>query len=370
MFRAGGFSIDLTHHAMHAMGSRMLGFSQELFNDQTDTDPQMEAEMFAAMSATYPSSPSSTSRSRTTTRRSSAPDATTSSSSSSRSTWCSTAWNGAGSPSERRPGVATLDDVARFVLGLPEVAEEDRRENPRLVGRWEVVRVGTTVHEGRPESGSATRRRRRKDVAVRVDGLLEEGGRARREPPGLLPVRHFDGSPAVLFVLRKVAAGPLREALVDGWLACAPRALAGATRAAPLMVERDERRRRLSHEAPPGATGRVRRGTTRRLCRPALERSRDRPPVVVRSRHGLRAVRPGGRLVRAEVAGAHLGCVARCSWSRSMSPVMDEACTKAIAPRERRRLIKRLDRPRHHDRAEPWLEDVCERDPRGPARTR
>ncbi len=55
MFRAGGFTIDLTHHAMHAMGSRMLGFSQELFNDQTDTDPQMEAEMFAAMSATYPS---------------------------------------------------------------------------------------------------------------------------------------------------------------------------------------------------------------------------------------------------------------------------------------------------------------------------
>ena len=45
MFRAGGFSIDLTHHAMHAMGSRMMGFSQELFNDQSDTDPAMEAEM-------------------------------------------------------------------------------------------------------------------------------------------------------------------------------------------------------------------------------------------------------------------------------------------------------------------------------------
>ncbi|MEV1158784.1 TetR/AcrR family transcriptional regulator C-terminal domain-containing protein [Micromonospora chokoriensis] len=31
-FRAGGFSVDLTHHVMHAMGSRILGFSQELFD--------------------------------------------------------------------------------------------------------------------------------------------------------------------------------------------------------------------------------------------------------------------------------------------------------------------------------------------------
>ena len=37
MFRTGGFSIDLTHHAMHAMGSRLLGFSQELFEDSPGT---------------------------------------------------------------------------------------------------------------------------------------------------------------------------------------------------------------------------------------------------------------------------------------------------------------------------------------------
>ncbi|MDK9497467.1 TetR/AcrR family transcriptional regulator C-terminal domain-containing protein [Streptomyces katrae] len=33
VFRDGGFSADLTHHVMHAMGSRLLGFSQELFDD-------------------------------------------------------------------------------------------------------------------------------------------------------------------------------------------------------------------------------------------------------------------------------------------------------------------------------------------------
>jgi AcrR family transcriptional regulator len=31
LMRGGGFSNDLAHHAMHALGSRALGFSQELF---------------------------------------------------------------------------------------------------------------------------------------------------------------------------------------------------------------------------------------------------------------------------------------------------------------------------------------------------
>jgi len=54
LFLAGGFSIDLTHHALHAMGSRLLGFSQELFDDSPDVDPETEAEMYRAMAARYP----------------------------------------------------------------------------------------------------------------------------------------------------------------------------------------------------------------------------------------------------------------------------------------------------------------------------
>ena len=55
MFIAGGFSIDLTHHTMHAMGSRLMGFSQELFNDQSDPEAPMQPEMIEAMAATFPS---------------------------------------------------------------------------------------------------------------------------------------------------------------------------------------------------------------------------------------------------------------------------------------------------------------------------
>ena len=54
MFRAGGFSIDLTHHAMHAMGSRLLGFTQELFDDTADVDPEQEAAMLRELAGRYP----------------------------------------------------------------------------------------------------------------------------------------------------------------------------------------------------------------------------------------------------------------------------------------------------------------------------
>ena len=54
LFRAGGFSIDLTHHAMHAMGSRLLGFSQELFDDTAGAGPEMDAELLRWMAGAYP----------------------------------------------------------------------------------------------------------------------------------------------------------------------------------------------------------------------------------------------------------------------------------------------------------------------------
>jgi AcrR family transcriptional regulator len=54
LFRAGGFSMDLTHHAMHALGSRLLGYTQEMMNDTAEMDPATEAAMVAAMAQTHP----------------------------------------------------------------------------------------------------------------------------------------------------------------------------------------------------------------------------------------------------------------------------------------------------------------------------
>ena len=54
IFVDGGFSVDLTHHVMHAMGSRMLGFSQELFDDSASMDPDMRDAVVRQMEGRYP----------------------------------------------------------------------------------------------------------------------------------------------------------------------------------------------------------------------------------------------------------------------------------------------------------------------------
>lgn len=54
-FRAGGFSYDLAHHALHALGSRALGFTQELFEPDDPGAGDAEAmAMLEQMAEQYP----------------------------------------------------------------------------------------------------------------------------------------------------------------------------------------------------------------------------------------------------------------------------------------------------------------------------
>jgi AcrR family transcriptional regulator len=53
VFREAGFSDDLTHHVMHAFGSRMWGFTQELFDRASTTEPP-PPEVLQAMAQRYP----------------------------------------------------------------------------------------------------------------------------------------------------------------------------------------------------------------------------------------------------------------------------------------------------------------------------
>lgn len=56
MFLTNDFSMDLTHHALHALGSRMLGFTQELFDDSDalEESPEVQALMLQQMADVYP----------------------------------------------------------------------------------------------------------------------------------------------------------------------------------------------------------------------------------------------------------------------------------------------------------------------------
>ena len=54
LMRDGGFSWDQAHHAMHALGSRALGFSQELFTPDSGANSDMDPAVAEAMAAQFP----------------------------------------------------------------------------------------------------------------------------------------------------------------------------------------------------------------------------------------------------------------------------------------------------------------------------
>ena len=51
----GGFTMDLAHHTLHVLGSRIFGFSQDLFDDSGKVEPSPEAAATIARAmAQYP----------------------------------------------------------------------------------------------------------------------------------------------------------------------------------------------------------------------------------------------------------------------------------------------------------------------------
>jgi hypothetical protein len=54
ILRDGGFSDDLAHHSLHVLGSRILGFSQDLYDDKSDADPGQAAAFAAEFLQAFP----------------------------------------------------------------------------------------------------------------------------------------------------------------------------------------------------------------------------------------------------------------------------------------------------------------------------
>ena len=54
ILREGGFSLELTHHAIHLMGSRLLGFTQDPFDDSSDLAPEVASALAEQLRPTHP----------------------------------------------------------------------------------------------------------------------------------------------------------------------------------------------------------------------------------------------------------------------------------------------------------------------------
>lgn len=121
--------------------------------------------------------------------------------------------------------MGTLDDVADIARELPEVLEGDGR-----TGRTWSVRGKTFAWE-RPFSKADLRRFGDTSVptapilAVRVDDLGEKEAVLAAGHKGFFTIPHFDGYAAILIELGAVGKRALREAIADGWAACAPTVL-------------------------------------------------------------------------------------------------------------------------------------------------
>jgi len=63
-------------------------------------------------------------------------------------------------------------------------------------------------------------------LAVRVEDLGEKEAVLAANPGTFFTIPHFDGYSAVLIQLREASGKALRDAITDGWLACAPPNLA------------------------------------------------------------------------------------------------------------------------------------------------
>ena len=122
--------------------------------------------------------------------------------------------------------MVTFDEVARMALELPEVSEGQRHGNRT----WSVAGKGFAWE--RPFSKADIRRFGDATppagpiLAIRVEDLGEKEAALAAQPKAFFTIPHFDGYAAVLVQLKKATKRPLREALTDGWLACAPPRLA------------------------------------------------------------------------------------------------------------------------------------------------
>jgi hypothetical protein len=123
--------------------------------------------------------------------------------------------------------VAGWEDVRRIALGLPETSERLSRDLASWRVRdkgfvWERPLRPADVRALGPEAPAGPILGARVEHLVAKEALLADG------PEVFFTTPHFDGFPAILVRLDRIAVADLEEVIVEAWLARAPKRLARA----------------------------------------------------------------------------------------------------------------------------------------------
>jgi hypothetical protein len=121
--------------------------------------------------------------------------------------------------------VATFDDVRRIALALPETSEEFSRD----LRHWRVKDKGFVWERPLRRSDLEALGDSAPDgpiLGVRVEHLVAKQAILADDPDVYFTTPHFDGYPAVLVRLDRISPEELQEAIVEAWLARAPKRLA------------------------------------------------------------------------------------------------------------------------------------------------
>ena len=123
--------------------------------------------------------------------------------------------------------MATVDDVRRIALSLPETAERESRGNLE----WRVKDKGFVWERPLRKGDIEALGDRAPDGPVFAAQTADEGVKLALiagDPAVYFTTPHFNGFAAVLFELDRISVGELTELITDAWLTSAPRKLADA----------------------------------------------------------------------------------------------------------------------------------------------
>ncbi len=120
--------------------------------------------------------------------------------------------------------MASFDDVRRIALGLPETSERPQWGNDS----WRVRNKPFVWERPLRESDLRALGDAAPDgpiLGVRVEHLGAKEALIADDPEVYFTTPHFDGYPAVLVRLERIALDELQEVIVEAWLCQAPKRL-------------------------------------------------------------------------------------------------------------------------------------------------